>query len=134
VVEDKVVFSLEGGHETIMLADDDESVISFGKDLLENFGYKVIIANDGFEAVEIYRRNQDSIDLIILDLSMPRKSGRESLSDLLAMNPDLKVIVSSGFDKGGPVKQLLDMGAKAFVPKPYGMEKMLGTVRKILDE
>ena len=132
--EEKVVFSLEGGHETIMLVDDDESVISFGKDLLENFGYTVIVANDGFEAVEIYRRQQDSIDLIILDLSMPRKSGRESLSDLLAINPNLKVIVSSGFDKGGPVKQLLEMGAKAFVPKPYGMEKMLGAVRKILDE
>ena len=132
--EEKVVFSLEGGHETIMLVDDDESVISFGKDLLENFGYTVIVANDGFEAVEIYRRQQDSIDLIILDLSMPKKSGRESLSDLLAINPNLKVIVSSGFDKGGPVKQLLEMGAKAFVPKPYGMEKMLGAVRKILDE
>lgn len=134
LVEEKVIFSLEGGHETVMLVDDDEAVIGFGKDLLENFGYKVIIANDGFEAVEIYRRKQHSIDLIILDLSMPRKSGRESLKELLTINPDIKVIVSSGFDKGGPVNQLLEMGAKAFVPKPYGMEKMLGAVRKVLDD
>ena len=134
LVEEQVVFSLEGGHETILLVDDEESVIDFGQDLLVNFGYKVIIANDGIEAVEIYRRKTKSIDLVILDLSMPRKSGRETLSELLEINPDIKVIVSSGFDKGGPVKQLLDMGAKAFVPKPYGMEKMLGAVRKILNE
>ncbi|NQS97090.1 MAG: response regulator [candidate division Zixibacteria bacterium] len=132
--EEKIELESKGGHETILLVDDEESVRQFGRMLLENFGYNVISASDGLEAVDIYRNMGDRIQLVILDLSMPRKSGRETLGDLLDFNPDIKVIVSSGFDKGGQVKTLLEMGAKSFVAKPYRLERMLDEVRKVLDE
>ncbi len=124
---------IKGGKETILLADDEEIVRNLGKSVLEEFGYKVVLATDGVNAIEIYRRGKKRIELVILDLSMPRKSGRETLKDLLKLNPDLPVIISSGFDKGGPVEELLESGAKGFVQKPYRMEQMLQTVRRVLD-
>ena len=129
----EVSISLTGGSETILLTDDESFVRDLGKELLENFGYNVMTAQDGVEALEIYRQNRDKIDLLILDLSMPKKSGRETLRELLEFDSEVKVIVSSGFDKTGPVKSLLDMGAKTFVQKPYRLDKMLTEVRKVLD-
>ena len=129
----EVSISLTGGSETILLTDDESFVRDLGKELLENFGYTVMTAQDGVEALETYRQNRDKIDLLILDLSMPKKSGRETLRELLEFDSEVKVIVSSGFDKTGPVKSLLDMGAKTFVQKPYRLDKMLTEVRKVLD-
>jgi DNA-binding NtrC family response regulator len=122
-----------GGQETILLVDDEIEVRNLGKELLESFGYEVILACNGSEAIEIYNNKLANINLVILDLSMPKKSGRETLKELLEINKEVKVIVSSGYDKGGPVMGLLKMGAKSFVQKPYKIDKMLQEVRKVLD-
>lgn len=126
-------YEVKGGNETILLVDDEEVVRNLGKSVLEEFGYQVILAADGVNALEIYQLKKDDIDLVILDLSMPRKSGRETLIDLLEFDPELRVIISSGFDKGGPVEELLKSGARGFVQKPYRMEQMLQIVRRALD-
>jgi PAS domain S-box-containing protein len=125
--------TLVGGQETILLVDDEIEVRNLGKELLESFGYEVILACNGSEAIEIYNNKLANINLVILDLSMPKKSGRETLKELLEINKEVKVIVSSGYDKGGPVMGLLKMGAKSFVQKPYKIDKMLQEVRKVLD-
>ncbi len=135
IVEDEeTAKELHGGYEMVLIVDDEESVRNYGQALLENFGYTAITASDGIKALEIYNQEKEKINLVILDLSMPRKSGRETLNDLLKINPSIKVIVSSGFDKSGPIQELLEMGAKGFVQKPYRMEEMLGVVRKVLNE
>jgi PAS domain S-box-containing protein len=123
-----------GKKETILLVDDEDMVRDLGSEILERFGYKVMLAENGVEAALIYEQKLSEINLVILDLSMPRKSGRETLKDLLRLNPQVKVIVSSGYDKSGPVQQLLEIGAKGFVQKPYKMAEMLNTVRKVLEE
>jgi CheY-like chemotaxis protein len=124
----------QGKKETILLVDDEDMVRDLGSEILERFGYKVMLAENGVEAALIYEQKLSEINLVILDLSMPRKSGRETLKDLLRLNPQVKVIVSSGYDKSGPVQQLLEIGAKGFVQKPYKMAEMLNTVRKVLEE
>ena len=125
---------LKGGVETVLLVDDEELVRSMGNTMLNRFGYKVILAEDGVQAVEIYRREKDNIGLVILDVTMPKKSGRETLIELLNFNPEVKVIISSGFDRSGPIEELLDMGARGFVQKPYKIGEMLRAVRAVLDE
>jgi DNA-binding NtrC family response regulator len=131
--EEEESTELRGGNETILLVDDEEVVRNLGLSTLKRFGYRVFLAEDGIQATEIYKKKHKSINLIILDLTMPKKSGRETLSDLLKINPKVKVIISSGFDHGGPVDELLKMGAKGFIQKPYKLAQMLNSIRSILD-
>ena len=124
---------LEGGIETILLVDDEEIVRTMGKTMLERFGYKVILAENGLEGLEIYKKQMKKIGLVILDLTMPKKSGRETLVEMIELNPQINIIVSSGFDRSGPVEDLLRLGAKGFVQKPYRISEMLQVVRGVLD-
>jgi len=130
-VEEKV--ELRGGVETILLVDDEDVVRALGGTMLERFGYKVILAEDGMQAVDIYKSEKERISLVILDVTMPKKSGRETMMDLLQLNPNIRVVISSGFDRSGPVEELLKLGAKGFVQKPYRIGDMLQTVRGVLD-
>ena len=124
---------LRGGVETVLLVDDEEIVRSLGSNMLERFGYKVILAKDGIEAQELYIKHQADISLVILDMTMPRKSGRDTLVDLMDLDPKIKIIISSGFDRSGPVEELIKMGAMGFVQKPYKISDMLNAIRGILD-
>ena len=118
---------------TILLVDDDKPVLDTTKTILKMSGYQVITADDGFSAIEVYKMNQDEIDLVILDYSMPRMSGKETLQGLLEINPGIKVIVSSGFDRKGPVKELLEMGAVDAVQKPFRMKTLIECVKSVME-
>ena len=124
---------LIGGSETILVVDDEDMVRNLGETILKQFGYKVFTAVDGFNAIEMFEKQRDKIELVILDMTMPRKSGRDTLRELLERKKDLKIIISSGYSKGGPVEELLEMGAKGFVQKPYRLSQLLKIVREILD-
>ncbi len=117
----------------ILLVDDDTSVLETTKIILQTAGYQVITAADGQSAIELYKGNQDGIDLVILDYTMPRLSGVETLQGLQMLNPDVKVIVSSGFDSKGPVKELLEMGALDSIQKPFRMKTMIDLVKNVLE-
>ena len=132
VVETKAS-DLKGGIETILLVDDEDIVRMMGQTMLVRFGYKVMLAENGQEALEVYRDSREQIGLVILDVTMPKKSGRETLVELIEMNPDIKVVVSSGFDRSGPVEELMRLGASGFVQKPYKIGDMLQVVRGVLD-
>ena len=123
-----------GGNETILLVDDEEMVRGLGTRILESVGYNTISASDGVEAVEIFSREVSNIDLVILDLLMPRKSGRETMVELKKMNPDTRIILASGYDYQGDIQELLDNGAKEFIQKPFKLEILLKLIRKVLDE
>jgi two-component system, cell cycle sensor histidine kinase and response regulator CckA len=125
---------IPGGTETVLLVDDEEALRHLGTTLLSRFGYKVITAINGKEALEIYQREGDSISLIILDLIMPVMDGKQLLAEVLRINPNAKVVLASGYSESGPANGVTAAGAKGFVQKPYDMRELLAKIREILDK
>ena len=93
----------------------------------------MLTALDGESALELYDKEYKQIDLIILDLSMPGIGGRKCLMKLLEMNPQVKVIIASGYSVNGSTKETIKLGAKGFVGKPYEARDILKMVRDVLD-
>lgn len=123
---------LRRGNETILLVDDEEIIRNNGKNMLARFGYKVITAEDGEQAVKLYEAEKDHIDLIILDLGMPGMGGHKCMEELLRINPEAKVIVCSGY-LAGKVKESLASDIE-FIAKPYRIKDMIKKVGKVLDK
>ena len=135
----------KGGREkraTILIVDDQEMVRTLVADLLTDLNYEVITAKDGQDAVDLYgqlmqqareqEHQEHPVDLVILDMVLPRIDGRETFDRLREINPDVRVIVSSGYDVDERVKDVLDRGAADFIQKPYHIEALLNMVRKVL--
>jgi two-component system, cell cycle sensor histidine kinase and response regulator CckA len=122
-----------GGNETILLVDDDDSVRNLGQEILQQYGYMVISAPDGESALRIYREERDRIDLVILDLIMPGMGGSQCLQRLLQINPQIKIVVASGYSVPGQLERSKEVGAKAFINKPYDVRQMLDVLREVLD-
>ncbi|MBL7180809.1 MAG: PAS domain S-box protein [Desulfobacterales bacterium] len=125
---------VSGGTETVLLVDDEDAIRDLGKQILEKLGYNVLTAVDGESALDLYRREQGRIDLVILDLIMPGMGGKRCLEKLLKSNARAKVVIASGYSDTGPVKETIEKGAKNFIGKPYEIRKMLEMVRQVLDE
>lgn len=123
-----------GGTETILLVDDEESILNLGDQVLSKFRYTVLTVSDGESALEIYRKKKEKINLIILDLIMPGMGGRRCLEKLLKINPQARVLIATGYSVDGPTKEALEAGAKGFIGKPYDVRQTLKAVRKALDE
>jgi len=122
------------GTETILLVDDDEVIRDLAATFLDNFGYHVITAGNGKKALEIYRREGETISLIILDFIMPEMDGRQCLNEILRIDPKAKVIIASGHSVDGKVEEIFSSRAKAFVEKPYNIRNLLKKVRDVLDK
>jgi PAS domain S-box-containing protein len=129
--EDK---GFKGGSETILLVDDEEPIRNLGEQIFTKYGYTVLKVSDGEGALKIYEEKKDGIDLIILDLIMPGMGGKKCLEGLLQINPDVKVVIASGYSPEGRVKSFFEEGAKNFISKPFNMKEMLQVVREVLDE
>ncbi len=126
--------AIPGGTETVLLVDDEESIRELGAELLDSFGYKVITASNGKEALEIYRVEKDRISLILLDLIMPVMDGKKCLEEILQIESKAKVIIASGYSEHGPANGIMEAGAKGFIDKPFDMRELLEKIRKIIDE
>jgi two-component system cell cycle sensor histidine kinase/response regulator CckA len=122
-----------GGHETILLVEDDRENLDVGKSMLERFGYTVITAKDSNEALFKFSAEKKNIALIILDLNLPGTGGQPILKKILAMVPSAKILIASGFS-GLTVKHALAAGASDYIRKPYKMADLLQQVRKIIDK
>jgi PAS domain S-box-containing protein len=122
-----------GGTETVLLVDDEEFVRDLGKQILERSGYAVLTADNGKEALSIYSKERDKISLVILDLIMPEMGGKQCLEELLKIDPQIRVLIASGFAENGRTKEAIETGARGFVGKPYNMKGMLQAVREVLD-
>lgn len=122
-----------GGTETILLADDEDFIRDLGQTFLSRAGYTVLTATSGPEALQLYLREGDRISLLILDLIMPEMGGDKCLDEILAINPDAKIVISSGAAIEGKKKEIMESGAKGFVSKPFRLREMLKTVRHALD-
>ncbi|MBI5251012.1 MAG: PAS domain S-box protein [Desulfomonile tiedjei] len=121
------------GTETILLVDDEVSIIEFGKRILERSGYTVITANNGKTALEKYKKEKDHISLVILDLIMPEMGGKQCLEELLKLNKTARVLIASGYSMESQIKETAEAGGRGFVSKPYNVREMLQAVRDVLD-
>jgi PAS domain S-box-containing protein len=107
------------GRGRILLVDDESLIRSMGADLLVEMGYEVRLASDGQEALEVFQREGRRIDLVILDMVMPRLNGRDAFFAIRRIDPEARVLLSSGFSHGLHMQEALDAGAVGFVQKPY---------------
>ncbi len=121
------------GTETILLVDDEELVRELGRRILSRNGYTVLTATNGKEALASYDIGKDAISLVLLDLVMPEMGGSQCLSELMKINPHLKVIVASGYMADPSVHTALEAGARGFVGKPFRATELLQKVRQTLD-
>ncbi|MDY6851106.1 MAG: PAS domain S-box protein [Thermodesulfobacteriota bacterium] len=124
---------IQGGHETILVVDDEKWVREVAVEILEQYGYQVESAPDGERALEIYSERKDKIDLVLLDLGMPGMGGKKCLEKLVKFDPGVKVVIASGYSADGQIKETHKLGAMGFVGKPYRLEDMLKKVREVLD-
>jgi len=122
------------GTETILLIDDEDMILDVGRGIIENLGYEVLIAKSGKEAVETYKKNMDTIDMVILDMIMPEMSGGETFDRLKEINPDIKALLSSGYSIDGQATEILDRGCNGFIQKPFNIAKLSKKLREILAE
>ena len=130
----KTVERLTKGTGTVLLVDDEEVIIEVGKELLETMGYRVLIAKDGEEAIAIYKKHLDDIDIVVLDMVMPNMGGGKAYDRMKEINPDIKVLLSSGFSINGEASEILARGCNGFIQKPFTMKKLSERVRKILEK
>ena len=123
-----------GGPETILLAEDNKSVRNVTANILRDMGYRVITAEDGVDAIEKFTENRDSIQLLLFDLIMPNKSGKDAYDEIRRMRPDIKVIFASGYDPDlVRQKTLLEQNVPV-VYKPVPIPALLKKIRTVLDE
>ncbi|MGD8990229.1 MAG: PAS domain S-box protein [Desulfobacterales bacterium] len=122
-----------GGSETILLVDDEEMVADIGKDLLERLGYTVLIAGGGAEAIKLFQRHRDQIELVILDMIMPDMGGGETFSRMRAIKPDAKILLSSGYSLDSRASAIMKQGCNGFIQKPFNLKKISHKIREILD-
>ena len=123
-----------GGTETILLVDDEKAIRGSARQALARFGYTVMTASTGEEALEIYSGKSGAIDLVIMDLGMPGMGGYKCLGELLQINPTVKVVIASGYSINGQVRKALEIGAAGYVGKPYQLSDLLYKVREALDK
>jgi two-component system, cell cycle sensor histidine kinase and response regulator CckA len=125
--------AIPGGTETILVVEDDDVIRELCEATLNSFGYEVVVAENGKEALEIYEREGNRISLIVLDLIMPEMDGKQCLAEILRVNPEARVLIASGHSVNGGAEGLLETGAKGFLGKPYDMRQFLTTVREVID-
>ncbi|MGC8652563.1 MAG: PAS domain S-box protein [Candidatus Kryptoniota bacterium] len=124
---------VRGGSETILVVDDEEPIRNLACDILESAGYRVLTAEDGERAIEIFRQKKDIINLVILDMIMPKMNGGETFNELKKIKQDIKAILSSGYSQNGKAREIIESGVSGFLQKPYQVDKLLEKVREVLE-
>ena len=121
------------GSETILLVDDEEMIIGVGQAMLENLGYRVVVANGGEQAIEAVINMENEIDLVILDLIMPGIDGGKTFDRIREIEPGMLVILASGYTINGQANKIMRKGCNGFIQKPFNIYELSSKVRKMLD-
>jgi signal transduction histidine kinase/CheY-like chemotaxis protein len=124
---------LIAGHGTVLLVDDEEMIVDVGGHLLKRLGYDVYIARSGEEALDIYQREHKNITLVLLDMIMPGIGGGETFARLKRMNPEIRVLLSSGYSIDGQAARIMEQGCRGFIQKPFSLEQLSQKIREALD-
>lgn len=125
---------LVGGQESILVVDDDLGILETIQAILEQFGYTVFRAENGEEAIKLYREEGKKIDFVIMDMNMPGMGGVPTLRQLLEIDSRIKVLITSGLLADQKIKEAMKIGAVGFLGKPYRLTDLLGTIRALLDK
>lgn len=133
-MEKKPTPAMIGGSETILIVDDHETIWDFLIEALQKLGYSVLLAENGIDAVEIYAANPDCIDLVLLDMIMPKAGGHQTFYRIRELDPEANILLSSGFVSEEEVDDLLNQGARGFLRKPHRLAEVAAEIRRVLDE
>jgi PAS domain S-box-containing protein len=120
------------GEGLVLVVDDEDMIRETARAILEECGYSVILASDGEEALRTFRDRHKEIRAVLLDMIMPRMSGKEAYQELKAMDPEVKVLFSSGFKQDERVESVLELGVQGFVQKPYTLHVLSRAMHKVL--
>ena len=135
VVKDKSFEkTLLKGSETILLVDDEDMIIDVTSRMLKKLGYKFLIAQSGQEALELFAAEKNHIDLVILDMIMPGMGGKDTYEALKKINPDVKILLSSGYSISGEAMELINCGCNGYIQKPFSYTQLSQRMREILDK
>ena len=121
------------GTEKVLVVDDEERALSLMKTILERLGYTVTVLSGSLEALELFKKDPHQYDLILTDLIMPFLTGDKLVSEIIAIRPDIPVIITSGFTDTINNKTFNQIRNKAFISKPYEVKELAKTVREVLD-
>ncbi|MFO7728419.1 MAG: response regulator, partial [Desulfonatronovibrio sp.] len=121
-----------GGTETILVVDDETDIRQVTAEALQSCGYSVLEAVSGEEALAVYAEKGSNVDLIIMDLGMPGMGGRQCLRELVGLDPEVRVLIASGYVTGKLDQEVQKDGAAGFISKPFQFTELLGMVRQVL--
>ena len=118
----------------MLVVDDEEPIRRIAQKTLERYGYRVVLAADGAEALSIYAPRQQEINAVITDMVMPIMDGPTTITALKAINANVKIVSSTGMASEGGMTKARDAGVQHFMPKPYTAETLLNTLHEVLHE
>jgi two-component system, cell cycle sensor histidine kinase and response regulator CckA len=121
------------GSGTILVVEDEELVADLARDILQRFGYSVLVVNNGREAIDLYRQRSRDIAAVVLDMIMPEMDGCEVFQRLRAVNPQVRVIVSTGCDRAPDIDAMLQQGAAGFLQKPFRIAELAEAVAEAVE-
>jgi two-component system cell cycle sensor histidine kinase/response regulator CckA len=120
------------GKGTILLVDDEESLLALGARMLEHLGFTVLTAADGLQAVERYREKGEAIDLVLMDLTMPHMDGAEAFGELRRLNPDVRVVLASGYSHEDVASRFAGKSLSGVLQKPYTLAKLREALARLM--
>ena len=132
VSEVKLSSETQTGTDTILLVDDEPMITEVGKEMISMLGYDVITASSGMEAIGIVGTQKKRIDLFIIDMIMPQMSGGELFDKLKSLDPDVKIMLSSGYSVEGEAREIINRGCKGFIQKPFTVSQLGEKIRDVL--
>jgi CheY-like chemotaxis protein len=135
IFEEKIIpAEAKKSTESVLIVDDQDMILAVARDMLKALGYQVFTAQGGKEALAIYNENKKSIDVVILDMIMPSMSGGETFDKLKAINPDVRVILSSGYSINGQATEIMQRGCNGFIQKPFNIKELSQKIREVLEK
>ncbi len=133
VEEPKISEPVLNGSGIILIVDDENMILEISAEMLKTIGYEVLTTQSGKEAIDVYRKNRERISLVILDMIIPGMNGGETYDRLKKLNPDIQVLLSSGYSINGEATKILDRGCSGFIQKPFSIKQLSQKIREILD-
>ena len=117
---------------TALIVDDEETVLDIESFMLQRIGFNTLKASNSSEACQLYEDKKEHIDIVVLDMIMPDESGANTYKRLKKLNPDIRVLITSGLEKNGNVDEILNDGQNGFIQKPFKFEELTNNIDRML--